>query len=86
MIAIKFKVVDAAGPLAEFSLSEKVLVLQEKCVHSSLDMIIANVSQGFGLNNCVNYLDVVGDILDGIEILMSKETPLQKNKERRLKV
>lgn len=57
--------------MAELPLSEDVLVLQEERVHPRFNMIVTKVSQGFRLNNGVDDLDIVCDILDGIEILVS---------------
>ena len=45
-VAILFKVVDAECPVLKVSLGQQVLVLQKEVVHSALNLVITDVSEG----------------------------------------
>jgi hypothetical protein len=85
-VTILFKVVDAESPVLEVSLGEQVLVLQKEMVHSALNLVITDVSEGLRKGDRLNHINVAHDVLRFSEFLEPKEIPLEKNEDRSLRV
>ena len=85
-IAILFKVLDAKSPVLEVSLGEQVLILQEEVVHSALDLVITDVSEGLRESNRLDHVNVADDVFRLRHFLVSQEIPLEENEERSVRV
>ena len=85
-LAILFKVVDAESPVLEVSLGEQVLVLQKEVVHSALNLVITDKSEGLRESYRLDHIDVADDVFRLSHFLVSQEIPLEKNEERSLRV
>ena len=81
-VAILFKVVNAQCPVFKVSLGEQILVLQKEMVHSALNLVIADVSEGLREGDRLNHIDVADDVLRLSKFLEPQEIPLEKNEDR----
>ena len=85
-VAILFKVVNAQCPVFKVSLGEQILVLQKEMVHSALNLVITDVSEGLREGDRLNHVDVADDVLRLSKFLEPQEIPLEKNEDRSLGV
>jgi hypothetical protein len=85
-VAILFKVIDAESPMLEVSLGKQVLVLQKEVVHSALNLVITDESEGLREGYRLDHIDVADDVFRLSHFLVSQEIPLEKNEERSLRV